>query len=224
MRLHLDEFYEFLARPIALRARFALVALTIPLVLSFFFPLWRITMEAPQYPQGLLLDIYAYTVEGGNGGQHLNEINTLNHYIGMRSLDRQSLTDLDWIPFALGGLFIFTLRVAAIGNVRALIDLVVSTAYVSVFAFSRFVYTLYVFGHNLRPDAPVKVPGFMPAVIGSKQIANFTTYSWPALGSLLLAVFVLGIISVLAVHLRRGRVAVVRAAVPPAAGRQSHAV
>src|SRR3990167_6972316 len=101
----------------------------------------------------------------------------------MRTLDREAMSDLDWLPFALGALLIFALRVAAIGNVSALVDLVVMTTYVSAFAFARFVYTLYIFGHNLNPSAPVKVPGFMPAVLGTKQIANFTTHSWPQAGS-----------------------------------------
>ena len=173
-------------------------------------------MEAPQYPSGLSLDIYAYKLEGGNDGQHLAEINTLNHYIGMRSLDREALGDLDWIPFALGALAIFTLRVAAIGNVSALVDLVVGTAYVSLFAFGRFVYTLYVFGHNLNPQAPVKVPGFMPVVIGTKKIANFTTHSWPAAGSLLLALFVVGTAAILLYHLVVGRREAVRRTARPA--------
>ena len=205
MKLYADRFYELLSRPLRKKSRVLLAALVIPLLLSFTQPLWRIDMEAPQYPSGLSLEVFAYKLEGGDGGRHIQEINTLNHYIGMRTLDREALSDLDWIPFALGALAIFTLRVAAIGTISSLVDLVVSTMYVSVFAFGRFVYTLYVFGHNLRSDAPVKVPGFMPAVVGSKQIANFTTHSWPALGSLLLGLFVLGILAILAWHLWLGR-------------------
>lgn len=200
-----SRFYAFLAQPIPLRARIALVLLAVPLALSFFAPLWRISMYAPQYPGGLTLDIYAHTVEGGDNGEHLQEINTLNHYIGMRTLDREAMSDLDWIPFAIGALVIFALRVAAIGNVSALVDLVVATGYVSVFAFGRFVYTLYVFGHNLRPDAPVKMPGFMPVVIGTKQVANFTTHSWPQLGSLLIGIFAVGCASMLMFLLVRGK-------------------
>jgi copper chaperone NosL len=212
MRLHLDSFYAFLARPLKMRARVLLALLAVPLALSFTQPLWRISMEAPQYPAGLTLDIYAWTVEGGNGGQHLQEINVLNHYIGMRTLDREAMSDLDWLPFALGALFIFALRVAAIGNVSSLVDLVVMTTYVSGFAFARFVYTLYIFGHHLNPDAPVKVPGFMPAVLGSKQIANFTTHSWPQAGSYFLMVFVVGTVAVLVWHLVSGRRAAVKEA------------
>jgi copper chaperone NosL len=218
MHLYPDRFYAFLARPIPTSARLALAVLVIPLLSSFTQPLWRISMEAPQYPDGLQLDIYAYKVEGGNGGQHLAEINTLNHYIGMHALDREALSDLDWIPFALGGLSIFALRVAAIGNVSGLVDLFVVTSYVSLFAFARFVYTLYVFGHNLNPQAPVKVPGFMPAVLGSKQIANFTTHSWPHLGSGLLALFATGVTCLLAWQLLTGRRAAVRESARDQAG------
>ncbi len=214
MRLYLDAFYEFLSGPLKPRARVLLAALAIPLALSFTQPLWRISMEAPQYPAGLHLDIFAWTVEGGNGGQHLQEINVLNHYIGMRTLDREAMSDLDWLPFALGALFIFALRVAAIGNVGALVDLVVMTTYVSGFAFARFVYTLYVFGHHLKADAPVKVPGFMPAVLGSKQIANFTTHSWPQAGSYFLMTFVVGTVAVLLWHLVSGRRAAVSELAP----------
>ncbi len=212
MRLYLDSFYTFLAKPIKPIARVLLAVLAIPLALSFTQPLWRISMEAPQYPSGLYMDIYSYKVEGGNSGQHIQEINVLNHYIGMRTLDRDAMSDLDWIPFALGALFIFALRVAAIGNVSALVDLVVMTSYVSAFAFSRFVYTLYVFGHHLKPDAPVKVPGFMPAVLGTKQIANFTTHSWPQGGSYFLGAFAVGTVVVLLWHLISGRRAAVREA------------
>lgn len=215
MRLYVNRFYEFLQRPLKPAARPLLALLVVPLVLSFFWPLWRISMEAPQYPAGLYLDVYAYTVEGGNNGQHLQEINTLNHYIGMRTLDREAMSDLDWIPFALGALCVFGLRVAAIGNVSALVDLVVMTTYISAAAFGRFIYTLYIFGHHLKPDAPVKVPGFMPAVLGSKKIANFITHSWPSAGSYLLAIFALGIVAVLLWHLASGRREAVRQETAP---------
>lgn len=212
MKLYLDKFYAFLARPLKPSSRLILAALVVPLALSYTQPLWRISMTAPQYPAGLYMDIFSYKVEGGNDGQHLQEINILNHYIGMRTLDRDAMKDLDWIPFALGALLIFALRVAAIGNVRALVDLVVMTSYVSVFAFGRFVYMLYVFGHNLKPDAPMKVPGFMPAVLGSKQIANFHTTSLPQAGSYLMAAFAGGIVLVLLWHLVSGRREAVREA------------
>ena len=110
-------------------------------------------LVAPQYPGGLDLEIYAYTVEGD-----LDEINTLNHYIGMSRIDRTTLSDLDWIPFALGALILLALRVAAVGDVRSLIDLLVISSYFGVFSLARFYYRLYVFGHNLDDRAPFELP------------------------------------------------------------------
>ena len=102
MKHPLARFYEFLDRPLTGVGRILLALAVIPLLLSFSEPLWRIRMEAPQYPHGLTLDIYSHNLEGGNHGQHIQEINTLNHYIGMHKIDRGELSDLDWIPFALG--------------------------------------------------------------------------------------------------------------------------
>ncbi|WP_211193798.1 hypothetical protein [Pyxidicoccus fallax] len=205
MNQPLRKFYAFLDQPLFPRARAALALLVVPLLLTFTAPLWRIDLSAPQYPDGLTMDIWSYKLEGGGDGQHIQEINTLNHYIGMRPIDRAALSDLDWLPFAVGGLVLLALRVAALGNVRSLLDLSVLTAYVSLFGLGRFAYKLYVFGHELSPQAPVKVEPFMPALLGTKQIANFTTASYPLLGSLYLGLFATGVVALTAWHLLAGR-------------------
>lgn len=211
MRLYIDAFYDFLGRPLDKRLRPLLALLVVPLLFALTQPLWRISMEAPQYPAGLYMDVYAYKVEGGNEGQHLQEINTLNHYIGMRHLDAADFADLDWLPFAFGILALLTLRVAAIGQVRSLVDLAVIVGYVLAFAGARFVYTLYVYGHELDPRAPVDIEPFTPVIIGTKQIANFTTHSWPQAGTYYIAAFALGVVATLAWHLVTGRRAAARA-------------
>jgi len=198
MRDALTRFYAFLDRPIYGWARIALAALVIPLALAFTAPLWKISMKAPQYPKGLYMDIYAHKLDGGHKGQDINEINTLNHYIGMQKIDRQELSELDWIPFALLALMLLTLRCAAIGNVRMLIDLVVVTGFVATYSLARFVYKLYVFGHNLDPKAPLKIEPFTPAIFGEKQIANFSTASYPQMGTVYVTIFVLGIVGITA--------------------------
>lgn len=201
----IDRFYEFLGSPLQLWSRAALIVFVIPLVLSFWFPLWRIELEAPQYPNGLEMEIYSHTLEGGNNGQHLQEINTLNHYIGMRHIDRAELSDLDWLPFALGALALYALRVAIVGTVRSLIDLTIMTVYAGGFGLARFAYKLWVFGHNLDPQAPFKVEPFMPAMLGTKQIANFTTTSLPQLGTFLVGAYTVGVLGITAWHLFSGR-------------------
>jgi copper chaperone NosL len=197
---YLDRFYASLNRPIVDRSRVLLVIAVIPLALSFLLPLWQMHLKAPQYPQGLELLIYSYTVEGD-----LREVNTLNHYIGMHSIDQASLSDLDWIPFAIGALMLLTLRVAAIGDLRGLIDLAVMFAYFSVFSLFRFGYQLWVFGHNLDPKAPFDVEPFMPPLLGTAQIANFTTTSMPAGASYLIGVFALALVAAIVWNLRAAR-------------------
>ncbi len=214
MQLALDKFFTFLERPLFMRSRLVLLVLVVPLLLTFTQPLWKISMAAPQYPDGLYMEIYAHKIEGGNNGQHIKEINTLNHYIGMHKIDRAELSDLDWIPFALGLLVVLTLRCAAIGNVRALVDLVVIAGYVGLFAFGKFVYKMYVFGHNLDPDAPFKLEPFTPAIFGTKQIANFTTRSYPQLGAVFIGVFFMGVLGVLVWHLIAGRREATRSTAP----------
>jgi copper chaperone NosL len=200
-----DTFWEFLDLPLRGGARLLLVALIVPLLLSFAFPLWRISMEAPQYPDGLSMDIYSYRLVGGNDGHDVQEINTLNHYIGMHTITREELRDLDWMPFAIVAMAMLALRAALLGNVRTLIDLSMIAFYVSAVAFGRFVWMLWEFGHQLDPKAPVKVAPFMPVVVGSKQIANFLTHSMPHVGSLLMGTFTTGVWAITLFYLWRGR-------------------
>ena len=138
----LSGFYSFLAQPLFFRSRLFLAALVVPLLLAFLVPLWRIELSSPQHPQGLTLDVYAHTVKGGHDGADIREINILNQSMGVQALVRRELTDLDWIPFALGLIAILTLRCAAIGDVRSLVDVVVSTLYVALFSVTRFFFKL----------------------------------------------------------------------------------
>jgi hypothetical protein len=182
-------FYRALARPLVPWTRFLLVLALVPLAWGATERLWTVHFLAPQYPRGLELHVYTYSIEGGNQGVDLSEINTLNHYVGMRTLDPAEFADLDFLPFAIGALVLLALRVAAIGDVRALVDLAVLTAYLGVFGIGRFVYMLYTYGHHLDPKAPIRMEGFMPPVWGTREIANFTVASFPSLGTFLISAF-----------------------------------
>lgn len=203
MRETIQRFYEVLGRPIAFWSRWALGLAVIPLLLSPLAPLWTLHFAAPQYPEGLDLYVYAYTIDGGNQGHDLAEINVLNHYVGMKPLDPTEFADLSFIPFAIGALALLALRVAAIGDVRSLIDLAVLTAYFGLFSLGRFVYMLYVYGHHLDPKAPIQMPGFMPPVLGAKDVGNFTVASYPAEGTALVTLFGLAVAVLAAWHVVR---------------------
>lgn len=204
MKQFLRNYTVSLMGPLHSRGRLLLVALVIPLGISFFFPLWRISMRAPQYPSGLHMDIFAYKLDGGHDGHDVVELNALNHYIGMKKLDRAGVPELGWIPFALGALALLTLRVAVLGRVRDLVDLSVLISYVTLFFFARFVMMLYRYGHDLDPTAALTLKPFMPVIIGTKQVANFTTQSYPLVGTILVGIFAVGIFGLTGWHLIRG--------------------
>jgi hypothetical protein len=179
MQAFLQRANRFLAEPIGLAARFMLLAAAVLLVATYFFPLWNLTMFAPQYPEGLRLDIYSYELAGGNRGQDIKEINVLNHYIGMRDLVNESFTEFKWMPFVIGALGLLILRTVVHGTVASLVDVTMLFVYFGGFSLWSFGYKLYRYGHELDPAAAVQVPPFMPPMFGYQQIANFEVYSYP---------------------------------------------
>lgn len=182
------------------RSRWLLLLLLTPLLLALIAPLWQMRFAAPQYPDGLRLDIYTYTVTGD-----VQEVNTLNHYIGMAKIDRAALSDLTFLPFAIGVFVLLVLRAAALGDLRSLVDLVALYTYFGAFSFARFAYTLYVFGHNLDPKAPFRVEPFTPTVLGTGEVANFTITSLPARGSWYLGLVGAALLGLLLIELLRRR-------------------
>jgi hypothetical protein len=189
----------WLARPLGARTRWLLLLLLAPLFLALIAPIWHMRFVAPQYPGGLELVIFPYTVTGD-----VQEVNTLNHYIGMAKIDRAALSDLAFLPFAIGAFALLLLRVVAFADLRSLLDLLALYSYFGLFAFARFAYTLYVFGHNLDPKAPFHVEPFTPTVFGTGTVANFTITSLPARGSFYLAGVGVALVLALLVTLRRG--------------------
>ncbi len=170
-------------------ARLVLAASSLLLLLSFLTPMWKIRMYATQFPDGLELAMYPHKLTGGNEGRDVREINTLNHYIGMRPLEQQNFVEMRWIPFALGGFVLLALRAAVFGKTGNALDVLVLFSYFGLFSLGTFYYRLYDYGHTLSPEAPIKVPPFTPPMIGHNTLANFEVYSFPGPGSYLLTGF-----------------------------------
>ena len=186
---------RFLARPLNLWSRLLLILAAICIGAALFFPLWKMHLVAPQYSDGLELWIYSYKIQGGGlEGQHLAEINNLNHYIGMKPIEQADFHEMKWMPFVFGLIMILILRAVVFGLMGNLVDLFVLYSYFGVFSIGSFWYRLYEYGHNLDPKAPMTIEPFTPLLIGVKQIANFRQASFPMLGAYLLTLSVLLIV------------------------------
>ncbi|HSE28105.1 MAG TPA: hypothetical protein VLA95_07725 [Gemmatimonadales bacterium] len=184
----------------------ALVVLAVLLIgVAYVRPLWHIALEAPQYPEGLGMYIWADKITGEKP-QDLNSINGLNHYIGMKEIVPESIPELRLMPFLLGGLAALGVLTAATGSRKVLALWVVLFALLAVAGLADFWKWGYEYGHELDPTAAIKVPGmaYQPPVIGSKQLLNFRATSWPALGGLaLMASVALGAVALLLDRRRR---------------------
>lgn len=152
-------------------------------------------LVAPQYQDGLDLYIWSYKIKGGGyNGQHLAEINNLNHYIGMKQIEQADFMEMRWMPFVFGLIILLTLRSIVFGEMSNVVDLFALFSYFGIFSIGSFWYRLYQYGHNLDSQAPVKIKPFTPLLIGVKQIANFREFSFPQLGAYLLCFAVLFIL------------------------------
>jgi len=179
----IEKSNRILGSPLGLGPRGLILLAALLLLPAYLTPLWRMTMYAPQYQEGLRLEIYSYKLEGGNEGQDAKEINLLNHYIGMKELTTEEFTEFKWLPFVIGALGLLLLRAVIFGTVGSTLDVTVLFVYFSLFSLWSFAYKLWSYGHNLAPTAPVKVAPFMPPMFGGRQLANFEVYSYPGTAS-----------------------------------------
>ena len=197
--------HGILDRPVNRTGRLLLLAAILLLLLGGVLPLWRISLVAPQYAEGLTLDMYAYQIVAGNNGQDLAEINTLNHYIGMKPIAQADFLEMKVLPFAIGVFALLGLRAAVLGRIITLVDLSVLFVYFGVFSLGSFAYRLYTYGHHLDPRAPMKIAPFMPVVMGSQQIANFVQTSLPLAGTICMTAFLILLIAALVSSVRQAR-------------------
>ena len=177
----LERANRFFELPLQLKSRILVAVAAVLLATSFFFPLSQMTLYSNQFPDGLVLKIYSYTLEGGasQNRDDLREINSLNHYIGMRPLLESDFSEFKWLPFGIGAFALLALRAIAFGKMSKLVDVVVLFLYFALFSLWSFGHRLYQYGHVLEPTAAIKVKPFTPPLFGTQQIANFSVNNYP---------------------------------------------
>lgn len=183
-------------------SRLLVGAAALLLAAVYVLPLWHVRLVAPQYPEGLGMHIHVSSLQGATETD-LNNINNLNHYIGMKRIETDAIPELRIMPWIVGALIAGGLLVAAVGRRRPLyfwLGAFAASGLVGLFDFWRWEYD---YGHNLDlEEAIIKIPGmsYQPPLIGSKQLLNFTATSWPGWGGVAAGIaFALGLTAVVLV-------------------------
>lgn len=153
------------------------------LVISIFFPIWKIELSAPQYPEGLVLKLFAFKIDGD-----VDIINGLNHYIGMKTLHTENFIEFKVLPIILEVFGLISLICSFRGIKKALLPIFVFFIFFGIIAVLDFYRWNYEYGHDLDPNAAIRVPGmaYQPPMIGYKQLLNFGAYSIPDIGGWML--------------------------------------
>ena len=142
----------------------------------------------------------------------LNNINGLNHYIGMKVIRPEAIPELRIIPWVVAGLAAVGFLVAAIGRRTMLSVWLACFAFVGAGGLADFWKWEYDYGHNIDyAHAIIKIPGmnYQPPLIGVKQLLNFTAVSWPDVGGWLAGIaFLLGSAAVVIAWSRKSALAV----------------
>lgn len=154
-------------------------AAALSLGVNYFVPFWEIRLWAPQYPEGLRLNIWLDRISGD-----YEIINGINHYIGMRSIRAEMFPEFLVLPWLVGGLMAAGLLPALLGRRRWLVAFAGLLCAGGVLGLIDFYRWGYDYGHNLDPRAAINVPGmsYQPPLLGYKALLNFVAYSGPAAG------------------------------------------
>lgn len=165
--------------------RIILGVASLSLIATFFVPLWQIMLWAPQYPEGLVMKIWHNNLSG-----NIDIINGLNHYIGMKHISVDMFPEFEYIGLLIGFLMAVGLLAALLASGRILFFFTLLSYGYGFAALYDFWSWGYDYGHNLDPNAAIKVPdmSYQPPVIGYKNLLNFTSYSGPDIGAWIIIV------------------------------------
>ena len=149
------------------------------IAISFFVPIWRIDLFALQYPEGLVMKIWLDKLTGD-----VEVINGLNHYIGMKKISVEMFPEFEFLKYIVAAFIVYGLVIAITGSRKILFSYLVVSVICGILALYDFYQWGYDYGHNLDPNAPIKVPGmvYQPPILGHKQLLNFDAHSMPDVG------------------------------------------
>jgi nitrous oxidase accessory protein len=154
-----------------LLSRLLLLFAAAALLISPRYPFWNMKLNAPQYPRGLSLAVYLSRVTGD-----VDEIDGLNHYIGMRKIGSAAAVER-----RLGTPAIMVLAaglvIAAAWRSRWAVLLVIPAILFPLLFLGDLYWWLRESGLGLDPKAPLSssIKPFVPQVLGTGKIGQFRT-------------------------------------------------
>jgi len=159
--------------------RILVLVASLSLVTAYFVPLWQILMWAPQYPEGLEMKIWINDISGD-----VKIISALNHYIGMRIIEVGMFPEFGYMIYIVGAIIVIGLLAVLWNRLAGLIIFFFTIVAAGIGALVDFWLWGYDYGHNLNPDAAIKIEGmsYQPPLIGTKVLLNFTAFSGPDIG------------------------------------------
>lgn len=163
----------------SLTSRIIVAIASLSLISTFFLPIWFIFLIAPQYPEGLTMNIWLDKITG-----QVDIINGLNHYIGMKHIKVEMFPEFDYLVYIVGFYILLGLIIAITGKRKLLFAYLILTVLGGIAAMYDFYQWGYDYGHNLDPKAAIQIPGlsYQPPLIGHKTLLNFDAYSYPDTG------------------------------------------
>lgn len=164
----------------------------------FVFPLWNIMLGAPQYPEPLGMNIH---IDGIRGVEEfdIQNIDGLNHYIGMKTLPKPNeMWEFSIFPLVIGGMVILGALIGLLGfmgkaTYKWFMGWFVLMAVLGLLGMYDFNSWMTEYGTDLDPRAIMKLTHpdgtpmtYKPPLLGNAKILNFNVTSLPGAGGYLL--------------------------------------
>ncbi|GMU80510.1 MAG: hypothetical protein AMXMBFR47_03810 [Planctomycetota bacterium] len=145
---------------------------------SYMLPYWKMTLHAPQYPKGLHVTAYLNRLIGD-----VNEIDGLNHYIGMRPLNEAAQLERQTSAMLVVAVSLLLVGAVVVHSKWAAL-LAAPVILFPVGFLADLQYWLATFGTNLDPKAALSssIKPFVPPVLGEGIIGQFRTVAVPGDG------------------------------------------
>lgn len=141
------------------------------LLISIYLPYWKLILYAPQYPGGLQTNLYVNHITGD-----IQEIDILNHYIGMKPLGEAALLERTLSILSIVGVALLVVGAIFVHSPIALF-LAIPAMLFPLFFLGDLYFWMWNFGMNLNERAPLSgaIKPFVPPILGEGKIGQFRT-------------------------------------------------